>query len=671
MKNIFKIIVLCIVCLSFGIVAHGQITYIPGTTVKPGLEAFLSGVRYAVIQEPTLQTDDIETKKALSVLQSSLEAHLKSIGLYVVEEADEDLVPDWNDVVFVMIDPNFTWRFAQSETGYPYSWHYRFNNIRCFFYSIIGFEWIVSVGAADSYNNSVQSAFKVIKRYPYNSAARVVLPKQQTVWSESRLKTYFQTNGIDAIEGIYEHQASDHRVALIKNKNQGVYFLIYLTGASNPRDWAEGEVQATLIETATPFFYKATWITPLKKENQYYFVSLEQGRLTVIDDQRENEIYIKMYPAVSDNVHRSDMPPMGVGTGFFISRNGFFVTNNHVIEDAETIIVTGLYQDFDSFYEARVVTTDPKNDLAVLQIIDPDFEPFPTPIPYTLKSSLAEVGENCFTIGYPMIFYTGIEPKVTSGIISARTGYMGDVSLYQISASIQRGNSGGPLFDKNGNVIGVVNSGYRNYEDVAQVGYAVKTNYLMSLIESLPYKPALLQENMLTGQDLPSQIAQISDFICLVIVNMIDVPEPTDSTDTTDSTSTQTPLGTIENVWFEPVATKNGVQGMGIHVKFSVNGMKNKQGQCAAWFYYENGNPLILAAPNGAYTTADNQVAVNESFLPNSDAVSFDDFVLFIPYSAFPCLGEGTFNLKFQVGIIDHNLKEMAASSFGTFTMSW
>ena len=77
----------------------------------------------------------------------------------------------------------------------------------------------------------------------------------------------------------------------------------------------------------------------------------------------------------------------------------------------------------------------------------------------------------------------GEEIKVTDGIISSKTGYQGDVVTYQISVPIQPGNSGGPLFDKNGNLVGITNEGV---PDAQNVGYAIKVSYLKNLLDSAP-----------------------------------------------------------------------------------------------------------------------------------------------------------------------------------------
>ena len=106
-------------------------------------------------------------------------------------------------------------------------------------------------------------------------------------------------------------------------------------------------------------------------------------------------------------------------------------------------------------------------------------------------------------LGYPLISTMGMDIKLTNGIISAKTGYQGDVSQYQISAPIQPGNSGGPLFDKNGNLIGIVCAKHTEAENA---GYAIKVSYLNNLADALSESIVLPQNNRLIGKTLPDQV---------------------------------------------------------------------------------------------------------------------------------------------------------------------
>ena len=203
------------------------------------------------------------------------------------------------------------------------------------------------------------------------------------------------------------------------------------------------------------------------------------------------------------------------GTGFFLTNNGYIVTNNHVVEKAKSIRVSGINGDYTKSYIAKVEVVDSQNDLAIIKINDASFRGISS-IPYAIKTNTASIGEDCFVLGYPLISTMGLDIKLTNGIISSRTGYQGNVSEYQISAPIQPGNSGGPLFDKDGNVIGIVCAKHTGAENA---GYAVKASYLQNLTELLSVNITLPQTNLLKGKTLPKQVEYAAKAVCVIIVN--------------------------------------------------------------------------------------------------------------------------------------------------------
>jgi S1-C subfamily serine protease len=107
----------------------------------------------------------------------------------------------------------------------------------------------------------------------------------------------------------------------------------------------------------------------------------------------------------------------------------------------------------------------------------------------------------------------GDEVKLTNGIISSKTGFQGDVTSYQISVPIQPGNSGGPLFDENGNIVGIINAKHAQAENAS---YAVKTTYLTNLIESLPNPPTTQTVNSLENKKLSQQVETVKIFIYII-----------------------------------------------------------------------------------------------------------------------------------------------------------
>ena len=163
-------------------------------------------------------------------------------------------------------------------------------------------------------------------------------------------------------------------------------------------------------------------------------------------------------------------------------------------------------------YSVEVVATDKTNDIAVLKITDHRFKGFGT-IPYAVSSRIADKGEGVFVLGYPMTQVLGNEVKYTAGEINSRTGFQGDVATYQISAPVTHGNSGGPMFDNRGNVIGIVNSGITDKEIAENVGYAIKISYLKILIESAGLNITLPQNNTIANLSKQEKIKKVEKFV--------------------------------------------------------------------------------------------------------------------------------------------------------------
>ena len=208
---------------------------------------------------------------------------------------------------------------------------------------------------------------------------------------------------------------------------------------------------------------------------------------------------------------KEDIDQEWSGTGFALN-NGYVATNYHVVEDAETISVSGINGDFYTSYTANVVATDKVNDLAIIKISDSRFKGFGS-LPYNIRMQMAEVGEDVFVLGYPLTQTMGDEIKLTNGIISSRTGFKGDVSLYQMSAPIQPGNSGGPMFDSKGSVIGIVCAHHRGAENV---GYAIKTSYLKNLAESASITNVFPTNNSVSALPLSKQVKKLKRFVYLI-----------------------------------------------------------------------------------------------------------------------------------------------------------
>jgi outer membrane protein assembly factor BamB len=199
-------------------------------------------------------------------------------------------------------------------------------------------------------------------------------------------------------------------------------------------------------------------------------------------------------PAFAQDKPKALGPIAGSGTGFFITADGYLLTNHHVVEGARDISI----KTDKGLLPAKVVKVDKKNDLAVLKV-EGKFAALPL-----LSSRKVGLAEKVFTLGFPRPKVQGFSPKFTDGVISSLAGIQDDPRDFQISVPVQPGNSGGPLVDQYGNVIGVIVSKLSakylllknrgNVDLPENVNYAIKGTFALGFIESLPRVAAKLKD---------------------------------------------------------------------------------------------------------------------------------------------------------------------------------
>lgn len=351
----------------------------------------------------------------------------------------------------------------------------------------------------------------------YNKQYRRELSSEKTKWTETELKDYFKINKTDPVEGIYEktsstRQISRYKIGVIKINND--YRIVYLGGAQNYEDWIEGEIKADLILTATPSFFKLKWRMANKALNEGPYATFETGLMNVTWPDREKELYIKLFPTQSDNIYNSSIVKSS-GTGFGLSSDGYIVTNHHVIEGANKIKILGINGDFAKSYSAEIIIEDKNNDVAIIKVNDPDFTTLGQP-PYVINTNIMDMGSSVYVLGYPLRASMGDEVKLTNGIISSKTGFQGDITTYQVSVPVQPGNSGGPLINEKGEVVGIIKA---KHSDAENVSYALKTSYLINLIQNMEVKPELSKTNLIASKNLSEQVKFVKEFIYILEIN--------------------------------------------------------------------------------------------------------------------------------------------------------
>jgi serine protease Do len=178
------------------------------------------------------------------------------------------------------------------------------------------------------------------------------------------------------------------------------------------------------------------------------------------------------------NMPRGPEVITGQGSGFFISADGYAVTNNHVVQNAESVKVT---TDDGKSYDAKVIGTDPRTDLALIKVDGKNF-PF-----VRLADTTPRVGDWVIAVGNPF----GLGGTVTAGIVSARGRDIGSGpydDFIQIDAPVNKGNSGGPTFDVDGDVIGVNTAIYSPSGGSVGIAFAIPADTVKSVVTQLREK---------------------------------------------------------------------------------------------------------------------------------------------------------------------------------------
>lgn len=264
---------------------------------------------------------------------------------------------------------------------------------------------------------------------------------------------------------------------------------------------------AATIAGVTALFISGlvTYFTPVSNKNE--IVQLNRK----IDQVMHN---VRVQGNQLNNVLQTKVPINEIaskgGTSFLIDRKGYLITNAHVVAGSSTIIVeNNKGQEF----KATIALLDNAKDLAILKIEDEDYKPV-SALPYSIRKSSADLGEQVFTLGYPRD-----EIVYNEGYMSAKTGFNGDTSTCQIAVSANPGNSGGPVFNKNGEVIGILSTAQIKAQGVV---FAIKSKNVYQAIDDLKKEDTTFQKikapsvSNIKGLDRVQQVKQIEDCVYMV-----------------------------------------------------------------------------------------------------------------------------------------------------------
>ncbi len=248
----------------------------------------------------------------------------------------------------------------------------------------------------------------------------------------------------------------------------------------------------------------AIYFSPVINGNQIEQLS------KAVDVIKKNQQY---QGALINEVKKSKVPVdvrvISGGSGFLIDPKGYIITNAHVLKGSGAVVVNSKGQEF----SATIAHIDTEKDLAILKINDTDFEPLKT-LPYSIRKGSSDLGEEIFTLGYPRndIVYG-------EGYLSARTGYNSDSLTYQVQISANPGNSGGPVFNNNGEVIGILSTRQAQADGVA---FAVKSKSIHTMVDELKKtdtafeKMKLPSRSSLRGVERKQQITKLEESVFYV-----------------------------------------------------------------------------------------------------------------------------------------------------------
>jgi S1-C subfamily serine protease len=479
----------------------------------------LNGYKFAVVD--ILKYDN----SALDVwgISSQVLFALKQKGFIILrnEEDIKRIEPPLNEILYVFINHS-----QICEGCGPKKVNLTFKNYNDEVVYTSQGSGICVVGLQCEVDKATKKALSGIYTFNYrfnSSLSPLFLPiTEKTNESEQNLKEYFNNNNLNQIEGIYKSfQSGNMPFYKFAIKKRGEKYIAIIIDAGEGSIWKPGEVKAYFEPTSIRGFYSVKWYRRNKTSYETFAKMENEAILSLDSGGGENELsnFIKIYPSSEIDLPQNKFQKSS-GSGFIISSNGIIATNAHVIDNATSIRIQTSNEVGNIEYNAKVLLKDNNNDVALIKIDDLSFKGF-SELPYGFAER-AEIGEKAFTIGYPLNDIMGTNYKVTDGIVSSTSGINDDIRYLQISVPLQPGNSGGPLFNNFGDIIGITSARLNSKAvgtDIENVNYAIKISYLLNLYSMLPDTEKLKTTPSQNKKELQDQVKTLKNFVCLIKVN--------------------------------------------------------------------------------------------------------------------------------------------------------
>jgi len=388
--------------------------------------------------------------------------------------------------------------------------------------------------AESNLRTSTKHAWADLRYKRYNSSAhennlkKLDIPKQAIVAVDEA--AFRKRSTFAPIEGIWT--TPDNRYVVIVAADEGKIhgdFDGAILSSTNPL-WTKGELKMSMRETAVPDVFVGDYFLGNKQKHGVTY-TIEKGALLKFtlrmpNGTNEEQTFIRLFPKVAGTQRREVTgdsrsaelgaeTPKSSGSGTIVSAQGHVLTAAHVVAGATRITVVTAK----GTMPAKVLCIDESNDVAVLKIDGGPFIPVPV-----APSRRVRLGQTVATIGFPNTEIQGFSPKVTRGEISSQNGAGDDPRSWQVSVPVQPGNSGGPLLDENGNLIGIIVSKLSFKAAIAtgdlpqNVNYAVKSSYALALLEPYLDNNAPEPNKPDQKQTFADMISSVQQSVVLVLV---------------------------------------------------------------------------------------------------------------------------------------------------------
>ena len=355
--------------------------------------------------------------------------------------------------------------------------------------------------------------FKVITQEELEKARNKIIQERQRI-ERFYAQVYDKLGGdLDNIEGIYKSvdqgESFEYDIAIFKSyENNREYVGLILSTTDS--DLSIGGKIFTFEKTAQANLFFGKYQTKGGTSYENKTASLNGAILKM-----GVKSFIKMYPAEGETRQYREINPMvdwqSSGSGVLINNNGFIATNNHVIKGAKKIRIS--FQNDSIDYEAKIISQNEENDVAIVQITDSRFKSAVKPVKWNSSVSL---GEKVFTLGYPISNKMSDNVKVVDGIVSGLNGREGNKAFFQSTLPVWYGNSGGPCFNSKGEILGLATQIlWDKGEKVDNVAYITKTSNVLSLANSIITKEDIssIGLNEVELQNLIKKLIPYSAFI--------------------------------------------------------------------------------------------------------------------------------------------------------------